>query len=144
MKYGKRTLAVLLLCATIAAIFLCVQKEQLPDDVHYGTFNAVSGVWSRNTQKNETRFVCPIQQPQEKAEQILFLRSNWKRYRVLVDDRLIYEVSSTQSGAYHFIPLPADGEMLTICFSCDSAAANISVRQSKVAIGERERRCLPF
>lgn len=99
MKYGKRTLAVLLLCVTIAAIFLCVQKEQLPNDVHYGTFNAVSGVWSQNTQKNETSFVCPIPQPQEKAEQILFLRSNWKRYRVLVDDRLIYEVSSTQSGA---------------------------------------------
>ena len=44
MKYGKRTLAALLLCATIVAIFLCVQKEQLPNDVHYGTFNAVSGV----------------------------------------------------------------------------------------------------
>lgn len=127
MKYGKRTLAVLLLCATIAAIFLCVQKEQLPNDVHYGTFNAVSGVWSQNAQENETSFVCPIPQPQEKAEQILFLRSNWKRYRVLVDDRLIYEMSNAQSGAYHFIPLPADGETLTICFSYDNAAADISV-----------------
>jgi diguanylate cyclase (GGDEF)-like protein len=137
MKYGKRTLAVLLLCATIVAIFLCVQKEQLPNDVHYGTFNAVSGVWSQNPQKNEASFICTIPQPHEKAEQILFLRSNWKWYRVLVDDRLIYEVSNPQSGAYHFIPLPADGKMLTICFSCDSAAANISVRQSKVAIGEK-------
>ena len=86
MKYGKRTLAVLLLCATIVAIFLCVQKEQLPNDVHYGTFN-------------EASFICTIPQPQEKTEQILFLRSNWKRYRVLVDDRLIYEVSNPQSGA---------------------------------------------
>lgn len=137
MKYGKRTLAVLLLCAAIAAIFLCARTEQMPDDIRYGTFTAVSGMWSQDLQKKETSLVCPIPQTQEKTEQVLFLRSNWKQYRVLVDDRLIYAVNSAQSGAYHLIPLPAGGETLTICFTYNSTAADISIRQTEAAIGEK-------
>ena len=57
MKYGKRTLAVLLLCAAIAAIFLCARTEQMPDDIRYGTFTAVSGMWSQDLQKKETSLV---------------------------------------------------------------------------------------
>lgn len=135
MRYGKRTLAVLLLCAAIAAIFLCVRTEQVPDAVRYGAFTAADGVWSQNAQKNETEFVCQV--PQSRAEQVLFLRSNWKQYQVLVDDQLIYSVDSAKSGAYHLIPLPAEGENLTIRFFYRNPTADISIKQTEAAIGEK-------
>lgn len=137
MKYGRRILAALLLCAAVAAVSICVQKEQKPDPVLYGAVTAIDGTWSQNTQENETSLTCRIPQTQEKTPQILYLHANWKHYQVQVDGKTIYAVDNAQSGAYHLISLPAGGETLTICFSYNSAAADVSIKQTEVAIGER-------
>lgn len=137
MKYGKRILAVLLLCAAIAAVFICVRSEQEPDPVLYGAVTVLDGTWSQNTQENETSFVCRIPQNQEKTPQILYLCANWKHYQVQVDGQLIYAVDNAQSGAYHLIPLPLGGKTLTLLFTYSDPAADVSIKQTEAAIGER-------
>lgn len=129
--------AVVLLCAVVAALFTSVQNEKQPAAVSFGTVTVPDGTWSWNTQENEMCYTCPIPSTDGKAEQLLFLRSNWKQYQVQVDGQTLYAVSGGQNGAFHLIPLPVAGKTLVIRFSYHNPAAVVSIKQVRAVIGEK-------